>query len=290
MKKLSLGFVAVFMFLAIFSVTCFAEGSAPKREGNVYHIKTVENLVWVAEQTQGGNDFNGCEVMLDNHICSDYTFTTAIGTSTTPFNGCFNGNGKALNFKMVCTADGAIFGCVGNQGEIRNLKVGYMERKWRDQKGETRTSLVAVGADRSIKGIRGSAAGLAYQNDGVIDTCRVGADIASYNRDAAGMVVNNNGRILNCTVESRVDASNSKGNAAGLAVNNTGDIVHCCMDGKVVSSKPGHSAGIAFHNTLSGFVSDCQVSRKCCRNADSDYVYKNEGTLADCGKFFFNPW
>lgn len=283
MKKLSLGFVAVLMFLLVFGVTCFAEERTLSPEGNVYYIHSSADLEWVARQTHSGNDFKGYEVRLDDDIvCLKRTFTTEIGTETTPFNGYFNGQGNLLQFNDVCTDYGTIFGCIGKDGHVDNLRTGRMLR-------------TGLGMKRcyftSVSGPNGCAAGLAYQNDGTISNCRICSDIGnSTTNSAAGVAINNSGEIRNCEVYGKVIGTQ---NIGGIAVENSGTIKDCTFNPCInpvsyaegAFSKAKISACVAVHNSSTGNITNCQVRRICYRKSTAGYVHKNEGNLDKCGKF-----
>ncbi len=73
---------------------------------SVIHISTPEQLAGLASEVNAGNNYAGVTVVLDNDIDLEYREWTAIGTSSAPFSGSFNGNGHTIsNLKITKTIE-----------------------------------------------------------------------------------------------------------------------------------------------------------------------------------------
>lgn len=113
--------------IIIFNLICAAvQGAArPSFVNNEYVIENVEHLRWVAEQTNGGNDFKGVNFRIKSYWIDAYNQNwTPIGTEEHPFRGNFDGNGHCFN-GLTINSDLPYVGLFGyaEGGVIKNLYV-----------------------------------------------------------------------------------------------------------------------------------------------------------------------
>ena len=162
-----------------------------------------------------------------------------IGTSTTPFNAVFEGNGHSISGIRI-TGDkdhNGFFGYIGNNGTVRNLK------------------LIGV----SIKG-SDSAGGIAGENLGTIDNCHVTGTIEESGMAEGGIAGRNRGTISDC---SSSVVSKGYGDAGSIAGINYGVIENCNGTGSVSGEYAiggiaglNISGGKILSSAFSGTISD----------------------------------
>ncbi len=108
---------------------------------NVYHISTAAELAKLADLVNGGDNFAGKTVILQNDIVlnvgvlddegklnsGQFHEWTPIGNSDNPFQGIFDGNGNKVSGVYIVDdtrgADLGLFGYLGEGGRIENVGV-----------------------------------------------------------------------------------------------------------------------------------------------------------------------
>ena len=82
---------------------------------DVYEITNAQQLAWVAEQVDGGNNFSGKTVKLMNNIDLANVPWNPIGVSgdSMPFSGTFDGNGKTISNLYVDLTDEPLYESAG---------------------------------------------------------------------------------------------------------------------------------------------------------------------------------
>ena len=90
----------------------------------VYHISSVDGLIWLADSVNGGNSFAGKTIVLDTDLDLKGMEWTPIGTSSNIFKGTFDGNGKTIS-NLKITGNNNYVGLFGvtYDGEIKNLTI-----------------------------------------------------------------------------------------------------------------------------------------------------------------------
>jgi uncharacterized repeat protein (TIGR02543 family) len=157
-------------------------------------------------------------------------------TTTTPFHGVFEGNGRKITGLTINrpTASGiGLFGSIGTEGEVRNLTL----------EGGT------IKGDSSVGGLAGGNAGL-------IENCTVSTAVTGSFRDVGGLVGNSGdstARILNCIATGPVTGSWRY--SGGLCGYNSGLVSGCVATGEVVCKQGDYIGGLIGENN--GRVTRC---------------------------------
>lgn len=88
----------------------------------VYTINSGEDLAWLAQEVNAGNDFKGKTVKLGNSLDLNNLEWTPIGTSNNVFKGTFDGQGNKIS-NLKITGKNSNVGLFGftKEGEIKNL-------------------------------------------------------------------------------------------------------------------------------------------------------------------------
>ena len=184
-------------FNGVWGVTDGADGSANKP----YEIGTVEDLRYLADYVNDGNNCAGQTFKLTADINLSGVDFAPIGTSSNPFGGIFDGG----NFKISnLTIDGGnyvgLFGVV-ESGTIQNVKLEN----------------VNLSGDTSVGGIVGYntfAAETGTITYGKITDCTVSGTING-NSNVGGLVGFNSGEVTNCTAIITVSGENNVGALVG---------------------------------------------------------------------------
>ncbi|MCL2151387.1 MAG: Ig-like domain-containing protein [Oscillospiraceae bacterium] len=156
--------------------------------GSTFEIKTAEELAGFAMLVNGrgkssANSFTGKTVKLTSNIdLSPYPWVSIGSTTSTQFNGMFEGSGCLIKgLKFVNTGAKGLFGYIGANGTVINT-------------GLTDTSIKRSGSGRTDE-LKGSG-GIAVLSYGKIYNCFAAGEIAADN--AGGIVGTNYGEVVNC--------------------------------------------------------------------------------------------
>lgn len=293
LKVMSINLVFSLLFFSLVSFNSFA--SENQGNENVVFISTQVELYTLMQEVNDGNTFKGQHIKLMNDInltsneqvdgkaisCVPIgysslgskflekwlsSFSSSLLTRNRSFEGTFDGNGYTINcniknFKKInerYTA-GALFGCIGKSGIIKNLNISG--------KITSKENQIAI-------------SGICDNNFGLIENCHVRANIDG-EIGACGVCNKNYGMINNCSSKGRITSKDYT--CAGIANYNYSTIKNCnvsstivnCVDkglqGNNTFNNP-ESAGICSFNY--GSISDCKVNSHINnKNIDSNFDY-----------------
>lgn len=228
MKQINFLKVLMFMAIILWPTTTQAQtysggdGSAD----SPYEIKTTADLQALADSVKTTTDYSKgkffkltADIDLKS-ICYKVNGTsendkswTPIGNSLKPFQGSFDGDGHTIsnlyinpNFYLSSSNYQGLFGCIGENGTIKNLNL--------------------VNSIVSGRSYVGSVAG---NNYGIISYCTNSGSVKGHGL-VGGVAGDNSGTILNCTNSGSVIAS---GDVGGIAGGNNDTISYCTNSGEV---------------------------------------------------------
>lgn len=308
MRRVLAFFMSLLMVVSVFISAAAAavnDASSSQSENTVHEIKTEADLKGLAEQVISGVDFKGHEFHLKNDIeiegLSIGRLLSVDGkTVIRPFNGIFDGENHAITYKNCTEAveTPILFGYIGADGEVKNLKIGSSsDRRYRQAGiaahnfGKVTDCCVRckVGCEKAVvltlqNGIKATGtAGVARINGGIIDGCTVEGMVWCSSQAACGITCCNFGEIKNCKVKNAVCSENN--NAGGIADTNIGKIENCYIEDSVFSNSYNliSVAGIAITNA--GHIKHCCVKGKVysrMRKATLAYTNTENGIVEDC--------
>ncbi len=280
------------------------DASNTNRTDTLYTVKTALGLAWIANITNNKDSvyqadgkgylplyphqkgFKNCTVELNTDIDLDTHYWTPIGkTSSTPFNGTFDGNYKVVKKLKIDIEDtniasyiyAGLFGYL--QGDVHDLGIQV------DEAGiKGKSQFVYAGA-------------LAGYNKGVIQNCfAIGEsnaviDAESTSSESLGGLIGDNsgGSITNCyatlNIKGTVPNNYTFAYAGGLVGYNEGNISHVYATGKVETTGQGTSnmGGVA------GYISNCTLSHALAANPEgitATNINTNNFLGRVCGKVF----
>ena len=184
--------------------------------------------------------------------------STSAGFQGTKFTGVFDGAGRTLrNFYIYLTGQSyvGLFGCVGSDGQIRNLGMRDVDI----------TGLDYVG-------------GLAGWNEGGIITSCYARGAISGNQKVGGLVGSNGGTITGCYTSWSVSGTSSY--VGGLVGTSSGTITHSYATG-VVSGTDFYVGGLV--GTSSGTITYCYATGAVSGTYDvGGLAGKFSGTITYC--------
>jgi len=206
-----------------------------------YLISNLDELKWVAEKTNTGNNFSGKYLKQTADIdISSVSNWTKIGTTTTVyFSGTYDGDNHLITgLSITSTTDSynGLFGVIGSGGTVKNLGV--------------------TGASLS-----GSTAGLGilagYNFGGTVDNCYTTGTVTTSHNNPGGLLGSSSGTVTKCystaTVTATGATSNNVGGLIGAGLNISGSISQCYSTGNVSNNNTsgtfntGGFIGIATH-------------------------------------------
>ena len=252
-------------------------------EGNMYIVNNAAQLAWIAEQTAGGNDFSGKEIVLAADIDLGANEWIPIGDSQNPFRGNFDGrNHKIKNLKVTESTYAGLFGGISSKTAtrticIRNINIvnaeisgaaasGALAGYVRSYKGAG-VRIEAITVSGSIDGeeaggaigfVQGGENGAEITIENIRSTCDVqsskhGAGIIGRITSGDDKYESYNGIVTveDCRFNGTVTAPQRNGDSAGIVAeakaiyNGKLEIRHCRADGKIATENTGYVGGIA---------------------------------------------
>ena len=212
-------------------------------------------------------------------LTADTTVTAPIGSSTAPFTGSFDGNGKTITVNIMATANYAgIFAAIGEGATVSNFKI--LDSTVATTGNYSYMGLVAGTCDGTISNVvaenstvqgyalLGGIAGF-LDTTGTITACAMESGkiekTLAYNSDTyyGGIVGDSKGTISLCSNGASVfntSGSSNRGYVGGIVGRNAGTTIDCYNTGAVDTAftKAYRTAGIAGPND--GTVQNCYNS------------------------------
>ena len=275
-RMLSLLLVMV-MVLGMLPTIAFA---APTESSGVYQIGTAEELLWFAQEVNGGN--TGISGVLTADIdMSAVANWPGIGTNHKPFSGSFDGQGHTVTFRNAMWGMfGFVAGKSGAVVTIKNIKTAGSVQRSPIAHDVTFTHIIGCinGAtvtkanENYVGGIVGSvrysSVGTTYYNDVLIQNCGNVASITA--NDYVGGIMGSacyvNTRIENCYNTGNIHGNTYVGGIVGWHQSYEGSnhVKNSYNTGRVTGS--GAVAGIA------GYLSNGVTVQNCYNAGASTYA------------------
>ena len=274
------------VFLLIFSLfnQAFAAWTGGKTQPGTttingksyYSISTPNHLAWFAATVNGGKNTINAVLSANIVMGADETKTcgtnwTPIGSSSKPFNGIFEGNGKVIYGLKASGSNVGLFGYVGSSGSVKNLRLNVGSVTSSEYAGAVAAhnygTIYNVG-NNSVKVTSTVSSGTAYlyaggitgENKGEIRYCfnkasiSAKASVTSNNLSmlygyAGGIAAVNEKLIWNSANYAWVGAQMTANDgmaasyAGGISGTNDGEIKHVSNHGEVVGQASARSTG-----------------------------------------------
>ena len=243
-------------------------------EGDPFTISSTDDLDNLISMIDGGNDFSGNYIALNADVTYDNSKEnnfSPIGTSTTNFNGCFNGQGHTISGINISSSSGykGLFGYIGESGVVKNL---------------TLANSTITGGDNT--------GGLSGKNAGTIENCVIGSDVEvktnSSNTNIGSFAGYSSGKVSGCVSKATVGSSKSK-KSGGIVGYTTGSIEYCLyLGGNVngsnyIGSIAGNKGTAATFTKSYYTPSDGQPNGVGSNNQNDDKDGAEAGYTVTCG-------
>lgn len=278
-KKVFSLILTLALLLSVVPVPALAAGT-PAEANGIYQIGTAEELLWFAQEVNGGN--TGISGVLTADIdMSAVANWPGIGTNHKPFSGSFDGKGHTVTFR---NAMWGMFGFVaGKSGAIvtiQNVKTAGSVQRSPIAHDVTFTHIIGCinGAtvtkanENYVGGIVGSVrytqVGTTFTNDVLIQNCGNAASITA--NDYVGGIMGSacyvNTRIENCYNTGNIHGNTYVGGIVGWHQSHEGSnhVKNSYNTGRVTGS--GAVAGIA------GYLSNGVTVQNCYNAGASTYA------------------
>ena len=280
MKNKSLVFLLIFSFLtqtfAAWSGDKTQPGTTTINGKSYYSITTPNHLAWFAATVNGGKNTINAVLSANIVLGADETKTcgtnwTPIGSSSKPFNGIFEGNGKVVYGLKASGSNVGLFGYIGSSGSVKNLRLNVGSVTSSEYAGAVAAhnygTIYNVG-NNSVKVTSTVSSGTAYlyaggiagENKGEIRYCfnkasiSAKASVTSNNMSmlygyAGGIAAVNEKLIWNSANYAWVGAQMTANDgmaasyAGGISGTNDGEIKHVSNHGEVVGQASARSTG-----------------------------------------------
>ena len=233
-NRLLAGLLAIIMIISVLPVSAFAA------EADLT-VSTLEELQNFAADVNGGNSYEGKTVVLagDISLGGETNPWTAIGTSSAPFKGTFDGGNHVISGLYINSTKShqGLFGYI-NGGTVQNVTV--------------QGSVTSTGGN--IAGIVG------YNNKGTIRNCSSAVEVSctggSFVHYYGGITSYNNGTVTGCVNSGNITATG--GSACGGIVGcNFGGTVTDCYNKGTVENSGSHVGGIIGQGRNGSEVTNC---------------------------------
>lgn len=268
--------------------TSFAGGSG--EETNPYIIENGEQLAYFAKTVNEGETFEGKYILIKQSINLGMREFTPIGGGTTEIflEGTLEGNNNTItgiNINLEDTNFVALIGIVGQNGTVRNLRLGNGEIIGSSNVGglvgRNRGTIVNCDNKVSVTAKNGSAGGIAATaTGGSITNCTNSGKIVSEVGTAGGIsAMPFECKIISCTNYGEVKA---EGNYAGGIVAFSGSkISDCTNNGKIIAEN--YCGGIT-GDAGTKDISNCQNNGEIFAQYISGGITSNMqgGTISRC--------
>ena len=241
-----------------------------------YSISTPNHLAWFAATVNGGKNTINAVLSANIVMGADETKTcgtnwTPIGSSSKPFNGIFEGNGKVIYGLKASGSNVGLFGYIGSSGSVKNLRLNVGSVTSSEYAGAVAAhnygTIYNVG-NNSVKVTSTVSSGTAYlyaggitgENKGEIRYCfnkasiSAKASVTSNNLSmlygyAGGIAAVNEKLIWNSAnyawvgVQMTANDGMAASYAGGISGTNDGEIKHVSNHGEVVGQSSARSTG-----------------------------------------------
>jgi hypothetical protein len=261
LSSLAFFFKAIFSVVFDWSLPGMGGDNGDPRMGD-FTITTVQHLTYLAALVNNGTEnFFGKTVILGSDIdLSDCASWTPIGSPARPFNGVFNGNGREISHLTIDAPnsdDVGLFGVVGTDGVVRNIKLADARVEGKDVVGGVTGVNFGALSGCEVSGLvrgTGNVGGVAGWNDGKVESCRASGQVEGV-RGAGGLVGANSGEVRGCATSAGVRGQENAGALTGFnngsVSDNTicdsatvnGDATLCTEFSLAVSSAPDEYGG-----------------------------------------------
>ena len=244
MKKVLATILALVMALGLCSVS-WADTALAKGTDGKFHITSADDLKTFAAMVNGGTDFSGDTIVLDERIELTENPWTPIGNDDKLFKGTFDGNGHEITgLKITSGSYIGLFGYVGAGAVIRNVNlVGA------SVSGENR-----VGA--LIGRIVGGAT---VSNCSVDSTSKVvgsGSNTGGLIGEAIGNITVNLDRLTNhAAVENTANANSRAAGIIAQVTSGANVTITNCVNNGAITTNNGYAGGIVAAKQGSSTVS-----------------------------------
>lgn len=187
---------------------CDAVKNEPEMIGDVYQLKTKENLYWFAEQVNSGKYY--LKAVLANDITvntgslsattTEAKKWTPIGNSLAHYRGIFNGQGHTISGLYINDTSGdsgGLFGYLESGGEISNVGVVNSYFSIRNVGGVCANNNGKISNCYALGELHGDySGGVCWYNEGIISNCYASCTISGL--QCSGISCRNYGEITNC--------------------------------------------------------------------------------------------
>lgn len=241
-------------------------------------INDEADLVALSQEVNTGNTFKGSRIVLNNDLNLNLSFppignADKNGTPMKVFEGVFDGNGKTIKgLKIQQINGGAMFGCIGRSGVVKNLTVEC-------------SGFSSYSVSGRYNGI------IAATNHGLVANCKCSVsetfnsncDLGSQSsliRGWGGIAGRNYGSIVSCEFRGTVNLYAPE--SGGIAGSNCGLIKDCVNYGNFNVTGSGTIGGIA-GETLLGTTYPFRDDRKYIASIEDCINY---GTIHANGEYF----
>ena len=241
-------------------VALFAGGTGTAEDPFV--IQNAEQFKAFRDNVNAGNTFEGKTIKLTADIDLNNAAWTPIGTSTNPFKGVFDGNGKTIsNYSITAMDDNGsgLFGVIaGNanryftqlsdvvseDGEFSTTNISEDKYTCVVKNLNVSNATVTAGTNKYVSPVIGAASNAYIANINVTDTTMT---VYKY---GAGIVAKlDKGVVNNCTTDGTFTGSgeDAGGHIAGIVANVSGSapfVVMNCTNTANITAQYGFNAGI----------------------------------------------
>ena len=236
--------------------------------GNPYQLKSAGNLAYLANQVNGGNDYEDVYFTLTTNIDLAGKIWTPIGyNASNTFNGFFDGDGYTISnlytdYRTITGADAyGLFGFLGNGATIKNVQV---------------TNANIVSNEES-----GIIAGYVNANGVIIEACYATGTINSTTY-MGGIVGRGNSKSSPAISRCYTNVTFLGDGTKYAIIGNYGDVDYCLADASINLTNSNASVSNSIRRSGNYLYTNNSTSRTQYSNLTSvNYNFKNDGRTSN---------
>lgn len=254
-----------------------------------------------AQEVLAGKDYDGQTVYLLNDLDMTGVTHREIGNISAPFMGTFDGGGHTIANLVYAGSYsyGGLFGCVGENGTVKNVKLTNVNLTLGDSfsgslagVNQGTISGCSIEGNVRIESDNGAVGGVAGDNQGRIETSSFNGTLIFQNQTqkdafAGGVAGHNEGNIDRCFMEGEIVSDGLASTGGIVGYSDEGSEISRCYNLAVISGAPSEETrtagiGVCLYGTTYGCYNYGDIRRRAGEEFGAVYCYKGDGDISNC--------
>ena len=227
--------------------------------GSTYIVSSLAALQAWAKAVQSNMSLN-CKLAADITL-PEVEEGGSNWTTISSFDGTFDGQGHTIT---GLTAAGGLFGMIGSEGTVQNLKLADVKITATEIDecvgtiaGQNSGTVANCAVKGSVSGNSLVAGGIVgYNASGTVTDCSMEGTVTNTDGGTGGIVGTNAGSVIDCHSSATVKGIESVG---GIAGSNDANVIACYSTGDISGDDNAYVGGVVGYGSL-GFITVCSYA------------------------------